>query len=135
MIGDCIVPTHHYRDKDGYPKVKHKNKVWRLSRLIWTLLYGPIPKDQVVAHNCNNKGCVNPKHFYLTTAAINSTHAARDGLYKPYTKYSDDDLDLMYSLYYNNHYTQWEIAKVFNTNQSTISSCIRRYKRKVGDVR
>ena len=135
MRDDCILPEHHYKDKDGYPRVKYHGKVWRLNRLIWTLSFGDIPKDMVVAHYCNNKGCINPHHFYLTTSQINSTHAARDGLYKPYTKYSDVDIALMYDLYYINNYTQQEIAKVFNTHQTTISDCLRRHLRKEQDER
>lgn len=135
MQDKCITPTHHGLDKDGYPRVKYQGKLWRLNRLIWTLSFGEIPKDQVVAHKCNNKSCVNPNHFYLTTAKQNSSDAARDGLYKPYTKYTDFDIALMHDLYYINQYTQQQIADVFNTHQTTISDCIRRYKRKVGDVR
>ena len=135
MKDNCICPDHHFLDKDGYPRVKYQGKLWRFNRLIWFLSFGNIPKDMVVAHHCNNKQCVNPNHFYLTTSQINSTHAARDGLYKPRTKYSETDIALMHDLYYINKYTQQEIADVFKTHQTTISDCIRRYLRKVQDER
>ena len=81
-MSDCVCPTHIYRDKDGYPRAKHQGRLWRLNRLIWTLSYGEIPDGKVVGHTCNNTGCINITHLYLTTSHENSTHAARDGLYR-----------------------------------------------------
>ena len=81
MIVDCIYTKDVALDKDGYPRIKWKKKMWRLNRLIYTFTNGSIPEGMVVGHKCNNKGCINANHLYLTTAQENSTHAARDGLY------------------------------------------------------
>lgn len=136
---NCICPTHHSIDKDGYPRVKHQAKLWRLNRLIWTLLYGPLPVGQVVAHHCNNKGCVNPEHFYLTSPQQNSIDAARDGLYRRgedhhKTRWSKEELEEMNTLYYEFGHTQADIGDSFGITQSRVSECLRRYK-KMNDYR
>ncbi len=129
MTDECVCPKHHCIDKDGYPRVKWQKKLWRLNRLMWYLSFGEIPIGQVVAHSCNNKSCVNQNHFYLTTSQINSTHAARDGLYKPYTRFKQEDLLTMWNLYNIEGWTQQAIADQFQTSQTAISSCLKRYER------
>lgn len=133
-MSDCIVPQHGHKDKDGYPRCKHQGRLWRLNRLIYTLSFGEIPEGKVVAHKCNDKGCVNPHHFYLTTHQQNSTDAARDRLYKQgadhyKTKRSDAECQEMWYLYHTEHLSQQAIGDIFGITQSRVSECIRRAQR------
>lgn len=133
-MSDCICPEHHYKDRDGYPRVKWAKRLWRLNRLIWFLSFGEIPKGLVVAHKCNNKGCINPEHFYTTTPENNSSDAARDGLYPKgadnhRVRWSDEEIDHMHTLYHIEGFTQQEIGDMFGITQGRVSECIKRADR------
>lgn len=49
-------------------------------RLAYALVYGPVPVELYVCHECNVKRCVRPSHLYLATARQNTLDALRDGL-------------------------------------------------------
>lgn len=129
-IDKCVVPVSASFDKDGYPRKKWNKRIWRMNRLIWTWCFGDIPDNHVVAHRCNNKGCVNPNHLYLCTAHLNSTHASRDGLYlsgedSPKAKLKQVDVDNIRSLY-GDGISQQKIGEMYGMSQSGISSIIRK---------
>ena len=133
MIGECLVPTNVVFDKDGYPRFKWKRRLWRMNRFMWHTVYGEIPEGMVVAHKCNNKGCINPTHFYLTTPQQNSTDAARDGLYQTGAshhnfKATEDIVKLILHKYHVLHLSQDVIAKELGFSQSHISHIITRNK-------
>lgn len=44
---------------------------WLAYRLVYTLVYGPIPEGQVVRHKCDNKLCCNPQHLELGSQSEN----------------------------------------------------------------
>lgn len=98
---------------------------------MWTIVHGPIPGNQVVAHRCNNKGCINVNHLYLTDSPSNSADAARDGLYKTGLnhhgfKITQDLIDEMMRLYNDENKSQVYIAKSFGISQSRVSELIRK---------
>jgi len=131
----CIVPEHHHRDKDGYQKAKYNKRLQGVHRIVWQLCYGPIPEGMVIGHKCNNPGCVNPEHLYLTTAAQNSSDAKRDGLYRkgmdhPKCRWTDQQI-LHMMCRYDNGETQQSIANDFNVKQTRISECIKRARKLV----
>lgn len=130
MIDDCIYTTGVSVDKDGYPRVKHGRKLWRLNRLMYTLVHGEIPAGMVVGHICNHKGCINVRHLYLTTPEENSTHAARDGLYKTgfkneYLKLAVNDKEIICKMYYEQGFTQKAIGELYSISQTRVSEIIR----------
>lgn len=129
--GDCVYTTDVNLDKDGYPRAKHGGRMWRLNRLIFTFVNGEIPEGKVVGHLCNNKGCINPHHLYLTTAAENSTQAKLDGLYKTgiengRAKLSEEDVKELRRLYYEETVSQDNLAKKYKLSQSTVSAIVRK---------
>lgn len=133
MQGDCIVPTATHRDADGYPRLKWNKRFWRMNRMMWTIVNGDIPEGQVVAHKCNNKGCINTNHMYLCSHQQNSTHAARDGLYlsgKDHPKFraTPKIVEEMVRLYNDEGMSQTEIGKRFGFGQPHVSLLIRTHK-------
>lgn len=129
-LGDCVYTTDVVLDKDGYPRVKHQGKLWRLNRLIFTYVNGKIPEGKVIGHRCNNKGCINPFHLYLTTAAENSTQAKLDGLYSSgiengRAKLSEEEVRELRRLYYEESVSQDELAAKYDLSQSTVSAIVR----------
>lgn len=132
MQDDCVYTTGVVLDKDGYPRVKWKKRMWRMNRLLYTFVHGPIPEGHVIGHSCNNKGCINPNHLYLTTAAQNSTDAARDGLYKVGFKNfnfecADSSWLALSKLYHEEGYTQERIAEMYSIHQTRVSDILRKY--------
>ena len=130
MTGDCVYTTDVCLDKDGYPRVKWQKRIWRLNRLVFTLVHGDIPEGKVIGHSCNNTGCINPHHLYLTTAAENSTQAKIDGLYR--TGHVSDKIKEIHNdwfnicvLYHEYNLSQQTIADRYSTHQSRISEVIR----------
>lgn len=67
------------RSRRGYGTIKHKGKMWRVSRLLWTLKRGPIPKGKGVLHSCDNPPCVRLKHFFLGMSDDNNQDMVKKG--------------------------------------------------------
>ena len=57
----------------GYGKVYAGGRTWRVHRLVWELLVGPIPDGMVLDHLCHNRACSNPDHLQVTTQRENIT--------------------------------------------------------------
>ena len=127
---ECVYTTDVILDKDGYPRVKHQGKAWRLNRLIFTYVNGKIPEGKVIGHSCNNKGCINSRHLYLTTASENSTQAKKDGLYKQgvesgRAKLTEEQVKEIRRSYYEDSLSQGKLAIYFDLSQSTVSAIVR----------
>lgn len=59
-------------DQDGYGKVTHQYRNMPIHRAIWEIHIGPIPKDLVVRHSCDNRKCGRLDHLALGTPDDNS---------------------------------------------------------------
>ena len=63
----------------GYGAFWYKGKTHPASRMAYIFEHGPIPKEKVVCHTCDNPKCVRIDHLWLGTIAENQTDAQRKG--------------------------------------------------------
>lgn len=134
---ECICPTHYHKDKDGYPRVKYNHRTIPVTRLMFTLMYGPLGKDVQICHTCDNPSCVNPNHLYLGNHKTNTQDKVDRkrvvGANNPNAKFTDKDLENMYFMYHTLSYTQKELSIKYDTSQSTISAALKRYEKLLND--
>lgn len=117
-------------------------------RVMYRLMIGPIPEGMFVCHNCpfgDNPSCVNPRHFFLGTAAQNQQdmknkgrstlgekhwtrfhpeRAAR-GERNGSTKITEEMVFQIRSLYEKGELAQWQIGEMFGIGQTQVSRIIR----------
>lgn len=51
--------------------VDGKYRYKKVHVIVWEYIYGPVPKDKVLDHLCQNGICVFPLHFELVTNKVN----------------------------------------------------------------
>lgn len=67
------------RDANGYGQVRHEGRTQRPHRVAWIEAYGPIRRDQLVCHRCDNPACYNLDHLFLGTHTDNMRDMASKG--------------------------------------------------------
>lgn len=63
----CHICTSHCFNHSGYPLIRNKGKKMIMSRYIYELNYGKIPKGMCVLHSCDNPNCINIEHLRIGT--------------------------------------------------------------------
>ena len=104
------------RGVDGYGSFKFRGSIWQSHRVAWTLWQGEIPDDKKVLHKCDVPACVNPDHLFTGTILDNNLDKARKG--RAAMKLTKNEV---LKIRANTNSTQYELAKEFNVDKSTIS--------------
>ncbi len=72
MGGDgCWVPIGACATWNGYWKIGYRGRGYKLHRLCWEVVNGPIPDGLTLDHLCRNRACVRPSHLEPVTLAVN----------------------------------------------------------------
>jgi len=128
---DCI---EWIRNKNvrGYGTVRFKGKMYQAHRAAYELSKGNIPDEQYVCHSCDNTSCVNVNHLWLGTPAdnildrdIKSRGKWNQGEKNVHSKLKESEIDSIRKLYEDGE-NQYQLAKKFKVNQSTISHIVNR---------
>jgi len=70
--GQCKVWPHG-RTAKGYGQVRVAGRWWRVHRLVYEHLHGPLQPGEVVRHSCDNPPCAEGSHLLGGTPADNTT--------------------------------------------------------------
>lgn len=118
---------------DGYGYFYYKKFLWRVHRLIWTLIKGKIPKNKLVCHTCDIRNCINIKHLFLGTFTDNNRDRAnknrnrnQNGIKNNQAKLTETDIIIIRYLYKNARVYQKTLAKMYKVSSANIGLIVRK---------
>lgn len=119
-------PDHH-----GYVTVNLEETYYKLHRLVLTVFVGPPPEGRVEgAHRNGNKTDNRVENLYWATPKQNGEDNARLGVSKGERHggavLNEDSVRCIRALAEGGGFSQTQIARAFNTQQSTVSQIVHR---------
>jgi hypothetical protein len=112
----------------GYGRIFYEGAQWYTHRLSWMLHFGPIPKDMLICHHCDNPPCCNPKHLYCGTYKDNMIDCVERNRHVPYfggrpPDHSNETIIEARKLYAGG-YSMQQVADGFGLSKGYISKLI-----------
>ena len=112
----------------GYGIFWYHNQNQKAHRMSWIYFKGEIPDDLCVLHKCDIRNCINPDHLWLGTKTDNNWDKIKkerhqfgeNHYFSRFTNKERDDI----AIRYRNGESQKSLAKIYNTNQSTIGHIV-----------
>lgn len=63
----------------GYGRMSVNNRSRPTTRLLWQIVHGPIPPGYLICHHCDNRRCMNMRHWFLGTQLDNARDKVSKG--------------------------------------------------------
>lgn len=129
--GECW-PWKGYKTPLGYGTISvggRKDRVHNATRVMWTIVNGPIPYGLEMCHKCDNPPCINPDHLFMGSHKENYQDAlskGRDaGMFKNGVKHrnaklTEDQVKKIRAEYIPYVVGCRKLAKQFNVSDETI---------------
>jgi len=104
-------------------------------RIAYELSKGPVPKELIVRHTCDNPPCCNPNHLIPGTDADNAKDKSERGRCydskgeaNGYARLTSNDVITIRNRYSTEQIKQKDLAIEYGVSRSTIGDIIRRKK-------
>lgn len=130
---DPVTGCHNFMgflDRNGYGRIKYKNKGYAAHRLFWMINNGELSSEQHVLHHCDNPSCFNLDHLFIGTNGDNVADKVSKGRQyhppkgrshlRPMAKLTETQVMEIKSLL-KRGYRQIDIAKDFGVSRGIIS--------------
>jgi hypothetical protein len=104
-----------------------KGKVLLTHRASWEVHRGPIPKDMLVAHRCDNPPCCNPDHLFIASQKDNIRDCIAKDRRAPGSSFgnrrlTEEQVGQIRYLLAEGKYSQCLISEMFSVTQTAISA-------------
>jgi len=126
-------PWKGSKRREGHGQLWVAGTTVAATRLLWVSIHGPVPRDRVVMHKCDNPPCMNPKHLQLGTNHDNVLDAQRKGRLKGRARRKlKAETRREIGRLRASGLTQREVAEQFGVNPRTVAVWTKRYRESSG---